>query len=1142
MALTIDSRSGDVGDGLTGPAIELAREWLIRGQLRGAEARQAARLASLTSDPDSVSFVMAFCDRVLRPTSVRVAAGQLRRLAGRQRPAFLSRTDMSLLRTGAVVSHFAPRLVMALARRRLRAQVGDLVADATPEALGAHVARLRAGGFSVNVNLLGETVLGHAEAERRRAAIIALIDRADVDYVSVKLSSICAGLSLWGHEDSAERAADALREVFCAAHRPGGAFVNLDMEDYKDLALTLEVFMVLDEPALHEYSAGIVLQAYLPDSHGALERLARWARARVNVGGAPVKVRIVKGANLAMERVDAALHDWPLATYHTKAETDASYMALIDEALHPRNAGALRVGIAGHNLFDLAWAHLLATERVMSDSVTFEMLEGMAPGIARAVSAAGLPVLLYTPVVAPDDFDHALAYLFRRLEENAAGENFLAHLPMLHDQDTFDAEATRFEAAVSDRHGIRGRPFRTGTTETEHRVSGFVPAVDTDPSDPAARDTVLAAVRSMPHVTVRDVPDASDVDAIVGRARAAQTVWAAHSPEHRAAVLRSFADVLGSVRPQLVSLLVHEGRKAVQDAEAEVSECIDFARCYATSVLDDAWRDGLCSEPLGVVAVAGPWNFPLALSLGGAFAALASGNAAIVKPAPQTPLSASFAVDEIGRSSNAALPGGVLQCVVVDDGPVGTHLIAHDGVDAVVLTGSYETAEYFSRQAPGRPLFAETSGKNAMVIMPEADLDLAAEDMVRSAFGHAGQKCSAASLGILVGDVATSPRFSSQLLDAASSLIAGPATDPAATMTPLVEPPSDRLLRALCTLEPHQRWLLEPRLLDGGTQLWSPGIVAGVRPGDWLAQTECFGPVLALIAAEDLTEAIEIQNSNAFGLTGGLWSLDPRHHRIWLDRVDVGNAYVNRAITGAIVGRQPFGGWKGSVVGPGAKAGGPNYVAQLTRLADAGRPTKLSQPGHGAETLLEIVRSVVGEKHAEALSDAARSDAYWLAHEFGIERDEAGLFCERNVLLYRPIPVTAIRVGLDANAYALSRTLLALQALHSDAEVSVHPDADIAGIDEFLRRGGVEGISMVREPSDEFRIRMAEGGCRRIRLLGSEPELHELAPAIYVDARPACISGRVELLRYLREQSVSITTHRFGNPIGNDLATIARRA
>ncbi len=890
-------------------------------------------------------------------------------------------------------------------------------------------------------------------------------------------------------------------------------------------------------PPCRDYSGGIVLQAYLPDSHGALDTLTRWACARVAAGGAPVKVRIVKGANLAMERVDAAMHDWPLATYRTKAETDASYLALLDAVLRPEHAGSLRVGIAGHNVFDLAWAFLLAGERGVREAVTFEMLEGMAPGIARAVWTAGVPVLLYTPVVRADDFDYALPYLFRRLEENAGGENFLAHLPALGDVVAFEAEAERFGAAVAARHQVRRRSFRSDPTATDPsaRVSGFFPAVDTDPSDPVARKAILTAVGAVPNVEVRRVVDIGGVDAVVDRARAAAATWAGWTTERRATALRSCADDLESVRPQLVSLLAHEGKKAVADAEAEVSECVDFARSYATSVVDEAWRDGVRADPLGVVAVAGPWNFPLALSLGGAFAALVGGNAAIVKPAPQTPRMASFAIGQLRRAARrraGGLPDGALQCVVVDDGPVGAHLMAHQGIDAVVLTGSYETADFFSRLTPGRPLFAETSGKNAMVVMPEADLDLAAADLVRSAFGHAGQKCSAASIGILVGDVASSTRFSSQLVDAASSLIAGPATDPAATMTPLVEPPSDRLRRALTTLAPHQRWLLEPRLIDEETDLWSPGIVAGVRPGDWLAQTEVFGPVLALLAADDLEEAIRIQNSTVFGLTGGLWSLDPRHHRTWLKRVEVGNAYINRAITGAIVGRQPFGGWKRSGVGPGAKAGGPNYVAQLMHFADDGRPAKLAEPGPEAKELLETVREAIDDDdELQALAVAARSDAYWVAHEFGIERDEARLFCERNVLRYRPVPVMVVRVGRGATLYELARTLLARHALGSVGEVSVNPEAEIVGADVPLRLLDAGGVHAVRERPEDFKARMARAGGGRIRLLGSEEGLRDLAPGVSVDARPTVVSGRVELLRYLREQSVSITMHRFGSPV-----------
>jgi RHH-type proline utilization regulon transcriptional repressor/proline dehydrogenase/delta 1-pyrroline-5-carboxylate dehydrogenase len=335
-------------------------------------------------------------------------------------------------------------------------------------------------------------------------------------------------------------------------------------------------------------------------------------------------------------------------------------------------------------------------------------------------------------------------------------------------------------------------------------------------------------------------------------------------------------------------------------------------------------------------------------------------------------------------------------------------------------------------------------------------------------------------------------------------------------------------------LEPHQRWLLEPRLLDEETELWSPGIVAGVRPGDWLAQTEVFGPVLALIAADDLDEAIEMQNSTAYGLTGGLWSLDPVQHRMWLERVEVGNAYINRAITGAIVGRQPFGGWKRSGVGAGAKAGGPNYVAQLMRFADDGRPTKSAEPGPAAKALLETVRETIDDdSELQALASAARSDAYWVAHEFGIERDEAQLFCERNVLRYRPVPSMVVRVGQGAASYELARTLLALHALGSVAQVSVNPEAEIVGAGVPFRLVDASGVHAMSESPEAFKARMALAGGGRIRLLGSEEGLSDLAPDVYVDARPVVVSGRVELLRYLREQSVSATMHRFGSPVGD---------
>ena len=329
-----------------------------------------------------------------------------------------------------------------------------------------------------------------------------------------------------------------------------------------------------------------------------------------------------------------------------------------------------------------------------------------------------------------------------------------------------------------------------------------------------------------------------------------------------------------------------------------------------------------------------PWNFPVAIPIGGVLAALAAGSAVVVKPAPSVPGCTEVAVAAVRTAlAHGGAPADILQVVRADEGDVGRALVAHRDVDTVLLTGSIETARLFSswRAAHdgGPRVYAETSGKNALVITSAADYDLAVADLVKSAFGHAGQKCSAASLVILVGSAGRSERLRRQLVDAVESVRVGWPTSLDATMGPLIEPPTGKLARALTSLEPGETWLVEPQQLDDTGRLWSPGLKDGVAPGSFLHLTECFGPVLGIMRADTLDEALALQNATPFGLTGGLHSLDEDEIEQWLDAVEVGNAYVNRHITGAIVQRQPFGGWKDSVVGPGAKAGGPNYVAQL---------------------------------------------------------------------------------------------------------------------------------------------------------------------------------------------------------------------
>ena len=360
---------------------------------------------------------------------------------------------------------------------------------------------------------------------------------------------------------------------------------------------------------------------------------------------------------------------------------------------------------------------------------------------------------------------------------------------------------------------------------------------------------------------------------------------------------------------------------------------------------------------------------------------------------------------------------GFLPC---RDDEAGRRLITHPDVDAVVLTGSIDTASMFLDWRPDLRLLAETSGKNAIVVTAAADLDVAVADLVRSAFGHAGQKCSAASLAIVERSVLDDGRFLRKLADATRTLVVGPAADPATEVGPLIRPPSPALARALTTLDPGEAWLVRPAPVGDDPQLWSPGIKTRVQPGSWFHHTECFGPMLGIMAADDLDAAIELQNSTGFGLTAGLESLDPSEIRRWLDRVEAGNVYVNRPITGAIVRRQPFGGWKQSSVGPTAKAGGPGYVPALCHWSDT-----------------------VPDRLALARTSYP---AAWSRVEAG--EDPSALRAEINLLRHRPLPSVVLRVEVDADPVDVELCLLAASTVGTAVRVSEGDDDladDLAG-------------------------------------------------------------------------------------------------
>lgn len=1119
--------------------VALVRTWLDEAAAQPV-APAARRLADVLRDPRGLDFTVGFVDGVIRPEDNVVAAANLRDLA-RNAPGFLPWHLRLLVKLGALVSVVAPGIVIPIAQRALRKMVGHLLVDASDARLGRAIARIRARGVGLNINLLGEAVMGRREAARRLAGTEQLLARPDVDYVSIKVSATVPPHSPWAFDEAVDDIEQNLLPLFSfAASSPAKKFINLDMEEYRDLDLTIAVFTrLLDRPELLGLEAGIVLQAYLPDALNAMMRLQDWARTRRERGGAGIKVRLVKGANLPMEQVEASLHDWPLATWPTKQDTDTNYKRVLNYALRPEHTANVRLGVAGHNLFDIAYAWTLAGHRGVRDRVEFEMLLGMAEAQAEVVRRTVGGLLLYVPVVHPKDFDVAIAYLVRRLEEGASQQNFMSAVFELHsDSALFERERDRFLASVVDLDDTVSPPNRRQDRRSDDPADAVCPAgsfanvADTDPSLPGNRrwgnaitDSVAESEAGRALVTEHTVHNSASLDAVIACGVAAGATWSALSGAERAAVLRRAAGTLASARAVLLEVMAAECGKTLDQGDPEVSEAIDFANYYATLAENLDTVDGAVAVPAGLTVVTPPWNFPVAIPAGSVVAALAAGNPVIIKPATQARRCGSVMVQALW---DAGVPRDVLQLVHVDERDLGTQLVSDERVGRLILTGAFETAALFRSFRPDLPLLAETSGKNAIVITPHADIDLAVKDLVSSAFGHAGQKCSAASVGILVGSVARSARFRDQLVDAVTSLKVGYPTDPTVQMGPIVEPAAGKLLRALTQLAPGEQWLVAPRPLDDTGRLWSPGVRAGVRRGSEFHLTEYFGPVLGLMAADDLDEAIEMQNQVDYGLTAGLHSLDRAEIERWVDRVEAGNAYVNRSTVGAIVRRQPFGGWKKSAVGAGGKAGGPNYLVGLSDWrsspATAGGPIAAE-----VRRLLDAAQhfDLAGEEIA-FLDRSFASDALAWAQEFGIARDVSGLMAEKNMFRYLPVPVTVRAERADT----ASLLRIAGAGILAGAEVTVSsPEPLDPAIVEALHSSDVTCLVHDAVAWQEV---LRDNAPARVRLLGGSREgfahVSDGRVDIALYAQPVVEAGRVELLTFLREQSVAVTAHRFGSP------------
>lgn len=878
----------------------------------------------------------------------------------------------SVFNVGLGLGSLAPSLMAGAIRKNVTSMAKMFITGENPDDALPVLKKARKNKICFTVDILGEATLSESEAQEYHNKYLELISwlakdaekwdeipQIDTDAwgpipkvnVSVKMTAVYSQINDKAWEQTKTTLKERLRPIFRAA-KDKGVFLNLDMEQYSVKHLTVEVFKeLISESEFQTYPHfGCVVQAYLRDSLQDLKDLAQFAQKR----GTPFTIRLVKGAYWDYETIEAEQRRWPIPVYTNKAETDANYedctLFLLD------NYKWLKPALASHNVRSIANALVAAEAKgVPLNALEIQMLYGMADPIKKALTDMGVRVREYAPV---GELIPGMAYLVRRLLENTSNESWLRSKfaenqstdKLLQDPKSVMVKTTS-ELRVEDRFYNEAfkdfavtqvrQDLKAAMQNLERQFPVSVPVIINGKSMTAPR-TIDRVNPSQIDQLIAKVSCATreQANSAIETAAKAWPAWKKTSPQHRADLLNKLADLMVKNKNALIAAQVYEVGKPWAEADADVAEAIDFCRYYARDILKLSPGQKVGNIPgesshyhyqsRGVCVVIAPWNFPFAILAGMAAAALVTGNTVVMKPAEQSSL---VAFDLIKLMQEAGFPADVVHFLPGIGEEVGAALVDHPLTTTIAFTGSKSVGLHILKQAanvhPGQTsvkrCIIEMGGKNAVIIDNDADLDEAIDGVIYSAFGFAGQKCSAASRVIVLEEVYD--KFVSRLVDSTKSIKVRSAIDPEAYLGPVVDQEAcERIKATINEAKKHNKLLFEMDVANTGYFV-GPTIFADVDPMSDLAQKEIFGPVLAVIKAKDIDQAIQFANCTEYALTGGLFSRSPANIAKVAAEFECGNLYINRGITGAMVDRHPFGGFKMS--GLGSKTGGPDYLRQF---------------------------------------------------------------------------------------------------------------------------------------------------------------------------------------------------------------------
>jgi RHH-type transcriptional regulator, proline utilization regulon repressor / proline dehydrogenase / delta 1-pyrroline-5-carboxylate dehydrogenase len=865
-----------------------------------------------------------------------------------------------------------PYMTARATRKSVEALAAQFIAGRDPEDALTALKRLNDDGIAFSLDLLGEEVLSETEASEYAARYLKLLtflspkvsawkgpsilrsdDQGPIPLldISLKVSSFYSQLDPVDWEGSIENAKKGVAAVIKTAQE-AGASVTLDMESYYLKDLSIAIFEAILEEHTESSFAGIALQAYLRETKQDLLGIIDWAKKN----NRRITVRLVKGAYWDYETVINRQKGWPIPVFVEKGDTDLNYEDLTRILLE--NTRYVRPAIATHNIRSISHAIAVADSlNLRKDAFEFQMIYGMAEPVRNALQNLGYRVRVYTPL---GELIPGMAYLIRRLLENTSNESFLTK---------------SFLQQQSFEELIKAPRFRDPENEPESEADAFRNEPPVDFSKAHNRDKMIQALagakkgfdKTYPFIIGGEEVETEAIiesrnparpSEIVGRvatgnqehaekavqiARNAWSAWSRIAHEERAGFLFRAAQEMRNRRYELAAIEVYEVGKTWKESDGDVTEAIDYLEYYGREmirlgsaiILGDypGEQNEYFYEPKGVGTVISPWNFPLAIPTGMVSAGIVTGNCVIFKPSGLSPI-CGWMLADVFRS--VGLPAGVLQFVPGPGDEVGEYLVSHPGIDFIAFTGSKDVGlgiikhagETVAGQKNVKSVIAEMGGKNAIIVDETADLDEAVMEVLESALGFQGQKCSACSRVIIIGDAFD--EFCGRLRAAMDSMKIGPPEDPGNHIGPLIDEAALRKVRRYIEIgEKEGKPLLMRKATDEGYFV-GPAIIVDASPDSVIAQEEIFGPFLTILRADNIDRAIDVANNTQYALTGGIFSRSPGNIEKVRYEFRVGNLYINRKITGALVGRQPFGGF--GMSGVGSKAGGPDYLLRFMNI------------------------------------------------------------------------------------------------------------------------------------------------------------------------------------------------------------------